>query len=119
MRWPWQKQKPIETRASASSFTGEIIAARESYISGRRGIGELTATAQSCISLWENGFTVAALEAIDHALPFRLRRPAMQEQGFRIQIMLNHRRKQVTHLAELGEDERLLLLGRDHLGKLA
>ena len=29
------------------------MAARESYISGRRSIGELTATAQSCISLWE------------------------------------------------------------------
>ncbi|WP_292527821.1 phage portal protein [Methylocystis sp.] len=55
-RWPWQK---IEKRASASGFTAEIMAARESYISGRRGVAELTATAQSCISLWENGFSIA------------------------------------------------------------
>ncbi|MEM6550411.1 MAG: phage portal protein [Pseudomonadota bacterium] len=58
MRWPWQRQK-VEKRASASGFTAEIMAARESYISGRRGIGELTATVQSCISLWENGLSVA------------------------------------------------------------
>jgi hypothetical protein len=55
-RWPWQK---VEKRASASGFTAEIMAARESYISGRRGVAELTATAQSCISLWENGFAIA------------------------------------------------------------
>lgn len=55
-RWPWQK---MEKRASASGFTAEIMAARESYISGRRGVAELTATAQSCISLWENGLSIA------------------------------------------------------------
>lgn len=67
MRWPWQKK--IETRANATGFTAEIIAARESYISGRRGIGELTATAQSCISLWENGFTVAQVTGTDFLTP--------------------------------------------------
>lgn len=55
-RWPWQK---IEKRSSASGFTAELIGARASYISGRSGIAELTATAQSCISLWENGFAIA------------------------------------------------------------
>lgn len=55
-RWPWQR---MEKRASASGFTAEIMAARESYISGRRGVAELTATAQSCISLWENAFAIA------------------------------------------------------------
>lgn len=58
MRWPWQRQK-IEKRASASGFTAEIMAAREAYISGQRGIGELTATVQSCISLWEAGIGLA------------------------------------------------------------
>lgn len=58
MRWPWQK-KQIEKRAIASSATAEIMAARESYITGRRGIGELTATAQACISLWEGGLSIA------------------------------------------------------------
>jgi hypothetical protein len=55
-RWPWQK---AEKRSAASGFTAEIIAARESYISGRSGLAELTATAQSCISLWEHGFALA------------------------------------------------------------
>jgi len=37
----------------------------EAYISGRRGIAELTATAQSCVSLWENGFTLAQVVGTD------------------------------------------------------
>jgi hypothetical protein len=58
-RWPWTK---TEKRSAASGFTAEIMAARESYISGRSGLAELTATAQSCISLWENGFALADVE---------------------------------------------------------
>lgn len=64
MRWPWQKQK-TETRASGSGFTAEIIAAREAYISGVRGIGELTATAQTCVGLWENGLSIADVSGTD------------------------------------------------------
>jgi phage portal protein BeeE len=63
--WPFKKRDKIEKRSAASGFTAEIIAARESYISGRRGIGELTATAQSCISLWENGLAVADVDGTD------------------------------------------------------
>lgn len=48
-----------ERRSAMSGFTAELLAARESYISGRRGIAELTATAQACISLWESGFAIA------------------------------------------------------------
>jgi len=55
----------MEKRSSGSGFTAEIMAARESYISGRRGIAELTATAQSCISLWENGFSIADVSGTD------------------------------------------------------
>lgn len=68
MRWPWQK-KQIEKRASASGFTAEIIAARESYISGRRGVGELTATVQGCIGLWENAFTLADVSGTELLTP--------------------------------------------------
>jgi len=50
---------PSEKRSAMSGFTAELMAARESYISGRRGIAELTATAQACISLWESGFAIA------------------------------------------------------------
>src|SRR5436190_1420901 len=49
----------VERRSSMSGFTAELMAARESYISGRRGVAELTGTAQSCISLWESGFAIA------------------------------------------------------------
>ncbi|MGD9846667.1 MAG: phage portal protein [Variibacter sp.] len=62
LRWPWQK---VEKRSAGSGFTAEIMAAREAYISGRRGIAELTATAQSAVSLWEQGFTLAAVEGTD------------------------------------------------------
>lgn len=68
MRLPWQKKKN-ETRASGSGFTAEIIAARESYISGRRGIGELTATVQSCISLWEGGLSIADVTGTEFLRP--------------------------------------------------
>lgn len=49
----------VEQRSAMSGFTAELMAARESYISGRRGVAELTATAQACISLWESGFAIA------------------------------------------------------------
>ncbi len=38
--WPFRKS---EKRSSMSGFTAELMAARESYISGRRGVAELTA----------------------------------------------------------------------------
>ena len=62
--WPFKK-KPPETRSSAWGFTAEIMSARESYISGRTGIGELTATAQGCVSLWENGLAMADVSGAD------------------------------------------------------
>ncbi|HEY8066247.1 MAG TPA: phage portal protein [Methylosinus sp.] len=58
-RWPWQK---VEKRSASSGFTAEIIGARASYIAGPAGIGELTAAAQSCVSLWENGFAIADID---------------------------------------------------------
>ena len=59
------KRKAPETRASASGFTAEIMSARESYISGRRGLAELTATAQTCVSLWEGAMTLAEINGTD------------------------------------------------------
>jgi hypothetical protein len=41
------------------------MAARESYVSERRGLAELTARAQSCVSLWENGFAFADVTGTD------------------------------------------------------
>lgn len=51
-----------ETRSAASGFTAEIMSARESYISGRRGVAELTATVQGCISLWEGAMALADVQ---------------------------------------------------------
>ena len=48
-----------ETRAAGSGFTAELLAARASYISGRTGLGELTATVQGCVVLWEGAFAAA------------------------------------------------------------
>lgn len=61
----FRRAPKVETRSSASGFTAEIVAARESYIAGRRGVAELTATAQSCISLWEGCFALADVAGTD------------------------------------------------------
>lgn len=53
-----------ETRATGG-FTAEVLAARESYIAGRSGIGELTATVQGCVSLWEGGLGMADVSGTD------------------------------------------------------
>ena len=54
-----------ETRASGTGFTAEVLAARDSYIQGRRGVGELTGTAQGCASLWEGALASADVEGTD------------------------------------------------------
>ena len=62
----WFKRKPaVETRASGTGYTAAIMAARESYISGGSGIGELTATVQACVSLWEGAFALADVTGTD------------------------------------------------------
>jgi hypothetical protein len=61
----WARRDKPETRAAASGFTAEILSARQSYISGQRGISELTGTAQSCISLWENGLALSDIDGTD------------------------------------------------------
>ncbi|TJV53337.1 MAG: phage portal protein [Mesorhizobium sp.] len=58
----WFRRSPVEQRSAMSGFTAELMAARESYISGRRGVAELTATAQGCISLWEGAFALAEVD---------------------------------------------------------
>lgn len=49
-----------ETRSAAGTgYTAQIMAAREAYVSGRLGLGDLTATVQTCVSLWESGLALA------------------------------------------------------------
>jgi len=75
--WPFTRDKmvsrvepvvmlpAVEKRSAMSGFTAELMAARESYLSGRRGVAELTATAQACISLWESGFAIADVQGTE------------------------------------------------------
>jgi phage portal protein BeeE len=51
-----------ERRSTMSGFTAELMTMRESYLGGRRGAAELTGVAQACISLWELGFSIAAVK---------------------------------------------------------
>ncbi len=63
--WPFRRRKPqIEQRASGG-FTSEMLSARHAWLSGRRGFGELTATVQACVSLWEHGFALADVIGTD------------------------------------------------------
>lgn len=63
--WIKNKLRPIEARSSGGGYTAQVMAARDSFISGRRGVAELTATVQSCISLWEGGFAMADVTGTD------------------------------------------------------
>ncbi|WP_224815661.1 phage portal protein [Hasllibacter sp. MH4015] len=63
--WLRNKLRPIEARSSGTGYTAQVMAARDSFISGRRGVAELTATVQSCVSLWEGGFAMADVSGTD------------------------------------------------------
>jgi hypothetical protein len=83
--WPFKRSSKLEeseTRSSGTGYTGLIMAARESYISGASGIGELTATVQGCISLWEGAFALADVTGTDlltrHALGLVARSVALR-----------------------------------------
>ena len=61
--WPFKRKQPIETRSMVNAgYTAAVMSARQSYISGASGIGELTATVQGCISLWEGGLSLADVQ---------------------------------------------------------
>ena len=61
-----RKADPVETRSSGTGYTSQIIAARQSYISGVSDLAELTSTVQSCVSLWEGALAGADVEGTDY-----------------------------------------------------
>ena len=64
--WPFKpKSAKVETRSSGAGYTSQIIGARADYITGQSGIGELTATAQTCVGLWEGGLSLADVTGTD------------------------------------------------------
>lgn len=54
-----------ETRAVAMGYTSDLIAARHEWLSGTSNVAELSAAVQSCVSLWESGFTLADVTGTD------------------------------------------------------
>ncbi len=72
MIFDWFKRKPKLERRSGAGYTAEIMLSRASYIAGRSGIAELTATVQTCVSLWENSFAIAKIDGTDLLRPREL-----------------------------------------------
>lgn len=67
-----RKPAPLEARsASGAGYTSALMAAREGWISGAAGMGELTGAAQASVSLWEAGLSLADVKGTDF-LPRRL-----------------------------------------------
>jgi len=71
MIFDWFKRRSKLERRSGG-FTSEVMLARASYIAGRSGIAELTATVQTCVSLWENSFALAQVDGTDLLRPREL-----------------------------------------------
>lgn len=66
LKWLKRRAAPeVEARAAGSGYTAALMAAREGWISGSGTVAELTATVQSCISLWEGAFTLADVQGTD------------------------------------------------------
>lgn len=54
--------KSGETRASGTGYTAQLVGARHAWLAGGSGVGELTATVQACVSLWEGALSLAHVE---------------------------------------------------------
>ena len=63
--WLFKRSATQDTEQRSSGFTEQVMAAREAVISGRRGVAELTATVQGCVSLWEGGLSAAEVQGTD------------------------------------------------------
>ena len=67
--WLFKRDKtrpcPGRKAVDGTGYTAAIMAARESYITGRSGLAEATATAQACISMWEGAFALADVAGTD------------------------------------------------------
>lgn len=59
------RRKSVETRSSGTGYTAQIMAARQSFITGASGLGELTSAVQSCVTLWEGGLSLADVKGTD------------------------------------------------------
>ena len=55
----------VEKRSAMSGYTSMLLSMRESYLSGRSGLGELTSTVQGCVDLWQSGLGIAKVTGTD------------------------------------------------------
>lgn len=65
MKWPFTKR--IEKREA--NFTALAMSWRAAQLTGTAGIADLSATVQTCVSLWESGFTTAEVAGTDLLTP--------------------------------------------------
>jgi hypothetical protein len=63
--WPFKRKDTEPETRNAGGYTTMLMAAREALITGQSGVGELTATVQAAVSLWEAGLSVADVEGAD------------------------------------------------------
>lgn len=63
--WFKRFKQPTETRAAGGGYTHDLMMHRAAYVAGRTGDGDLTATVQTCVSLWENGIGIADVDGTD------------------------------------------------------
>jgi phage portal protein BeeE len=62
----------VEQRSAGTGFTAEVMRFREAYIAGRTGLGELTGTVSSCVSLWQNSLSLSEVRGTDLLGPCEL-----------------------------------------------
>lgn len=83
LNWLFGRPK-VETRSAViTGLTAEIMAARSSYVAGRSGLGELTATVQACVSLWENGLAISDVDGAEELLTRRIMAIAARQLALR------------------------------------
>ncbi|WP_460273813.1 phage portal protein [Celeribacter sp. ULVN23_4] len=54
-----------ETRSAGGGYTHDLMMHRAAYVAGRTGEGDLTATVQTCVALWEGGLGIADVDGTD------------------------------------------------------
>lgn len=60
------RRKPeVETRSTGTGYTAALMAAREGWLAGGSGLGELTGAVQTAVSLWEAGLSLADVKGTD------------------------------------------------------
>ena len=62
----------VEKRSAGTGYTAEVMRMRESFIAGRTGLGDLTGTVSSCVSLWQNSLSLATVTGTDLLGPCEL-----------------------------------------------